>query len=73
MILPSKLYEALRWLIAIVFPAAIVLFDTLANAWGWNIPVESITTTLSGIELFLGTIFGISKLSYDKKLAQDNK
>lgn len=64
--LPAKLYEVLRWVIAIVLPAIIVLLDTLANAWGWNIPVEAITTTLSAISLFLGTIFGISKLSHDK-------
>lgn len=73
MILPSKVYEVLRWLIAIVFPAIIVLFDTLAKAWNWNIPVEAITTTLSAVELFLGTIFGISKLSHDKAQAQEAK
>ena len=70
MVLPSKVYEVLRWLIAIVFPAVIVLFDTLAKAWSWNIPVEAITTTLSAVELFLGTIFGISKLAHDKEQAK---
>lgn len=73
MVLPSKVYEVLRWLIAIVFPAVIVLFDTLAKAWNWNIPVEAITTTLSAVELFLGTIFGISKLAYDKEQAKAAK
>lgn len=71
--LPQKLYEILRWLIAIVLPAVIVFFDTLANAWGWNIPVEAITTSLSALELFLGTIFGISKLSHDKIEAEKTK
>lgn len=73
MILPTKVYEVLRWLIAIVFPAVIVLFDTLAKAWNWDIPVEAITTTLSAVSLFLGVIFGISKLSYDKSQVQETK
>lgn len=73
MVLNQKLYEVIRWLVAIVLPAVIVFFDTLANAWGWNIPVEAITTSLSAFELFLGTIFGISKLSYDKQVAEETK
>lgn len=73
MVLNQKLYEVIRWLVAIVLPAIIVFFDTLANAWGWNIPVEAITTSLSAFELFLGTIFGISKLSHDKVEAQATK
>ena len=71
--LPSKVYEVLRWLIAIVLPAVIVLFDTLAKAWNWDIPVEAITTTISAVSLFLGVIFGISKLSYDKSQVQETK
>ena len=73
MVLNQKLYELTRWLVAIVLPAVIVFFDTLANAWGWNIPVEAITTSLSALELFIGTIFGISKLSHDKQVAEESK
>ena len=65
--LPQKLYEILRWLIWIVLPAIGVLITTLAGAWGWNISLDAILATLSGIELFLGTILGISKYNYDKK------
>lgn len=64
--LPQKLYEIFRWLIWIVLPAVGVLITTLAGAWGWNIPLDAILATLSGIELFLGTILGISKINYDK-------
>lgn len=64
--LPQKLYEALRWIISVVLPASSVLFATLANAWGWNVPVDAILTTISGIGLFLGAIFGISKVVNDK-------
>lgn len=65
--LPQKLYEVFRWLIWIVLPAIGVLLTTLTNAWGWNIPLDAILATLSGIELFLGTILGISKLTNDMK------
>ena len=67
MILPTKVYEILRWFIWIVLPAVGVLLSTLVGAWGWNIPLDAILATLSGIELFLGTILGIAKISNDKE------
>lgn len=65
--LNQKVYEALRWIIAIVIPAFSVFLATLAKAWGWNIPIDAILVTLDAAALFLGTIFGISKLENDKK------
>lgn len=64
--LPQKVYEALRWIISIVIPAFSVLLSTLVGAWGWNLPLDAILATLSAIALFLGTIFGISKVVNDK-------
>lgn len=64
--LNQKCYEALRWLVSIVLPATSVFFATLAKAWGWNLPTEAIVTTISALSLFLGTIFGLSKLANDK-------
>lgn len=71
MIINQKLYEIIRWTISIVLPALSVFFSTLANAWGWNLPTEAIVTTISAVALFLGTIFGISKVSYDKAQATE--
>ena len=65
--LPDKIYEVLRWLVAVFLPALGVFFATLAEAWHWNLPTEAILTTLSAVELFLGAIFGISKVIYDSK------
>lgn len=70
MVLNQKIYEIIRWCIAIVIPAVNVLIVTLSDAWGWNIPADEIVTSLSAVALFLGTIFGISKLSYDKEQAE---
>lgn len=64
--LPQKLYEALRWIVIIVLPAIGTLFATLASAWGWDLPVEAILTSISALDLFLGAIFGISKVVNDK-------
>lgn len=65
--IPSRAYEVIRWLIAVFLPATGVFFSTLAEAWGWNLPTQAILTTLSALELFLGAIFGVSKLMYDKE------
>lgn len=65
--LPDKIYEVLRWLVAVFLPALGVFFATLAEVWHWNLPTEAILTTLSAVELFLGAIFGISKVIYDRK------
>lgn len=64
--LNQKVYEALRWIIAIVIPAFSVLLATLTKAWAWDIPLDAILTTMDGVALFLGAVFGISKLNYDK-------
>lgn len=65
--LNKKLYEAIRWTVSIVLPAIGVFFATLAEAWGWNLPTEAILTTISAIGLFLGSVFGISKVVNDAK------
>lgn len=65
--LPQKVYEALRWVIAIVLPAVSLLIATLANIWEWEIPSENICLTLDAVALFLGTIFGISKVMNEKR------
>jgi hypothetical protein len=65
--LPEKIYEAIRWIIAIVLPALGLLITTLANIWAWEIPAEEISLTLDAIGLFLGAIFGISKVINDRE------
>lgn len=68
--LSHKAYEILRWIVIIVLPAIGTFFATLASAWGWDLPVEAILTSISALSLFLGAIFGISKVVNDN---QDNK
>ncbi len=65
--LSQRTYEIIRWAIAIFLPALGVFFSMLAEAWGWGLPTQEILTTLSAVELFLGSVFGISKIINDKQ------
>lgn len=66
--LPQKLYEAIRWIIAIALPAIGLLLTNLSSIWGWeNFPAVAISSTLDALGLFLGGIFGISKVMHDKE------
>lgn len=64
--LPHKTYETIRWLIAIVLPALGLLIITLNDIWDSGVPAEQISLTLDAFGLFLGTVFGISKVMNDK-------
>ena len=65
--LPQRVYEIIRWMIAIVLPALGVLLITINNIWHLDLPAEEISLTLDAIGLFLGTIFGLSKVTNDVK------
>ena len=65
--LPQKVYEISRWLVAIVIPAISVLIVSLNTTWNLGWPAEQISLTLDAVALFLGAIFGISKIANDRK------
>lgn len=63
--LPQKVYEWLRWIVSIVIPALIVLYGVIGNTL--DIPYTEVVLIIAGaVDVFLGTIFGISKINYDK-------
>lgn len=66
MVLPKKAYEIIRWIVTIVLPALITLYGVIGSTC--NIPAtETVITIAVAVDTFLGTIFGIAKLSYDKE------
>ena len=66
MILNQKVYEILRWIVIIVIPASITLYGVIGNTC--HIPYTDVVLTIAGaVDVFLGSIFGISKLTYDAK------
>lgn len=64
--LPDKVYNVVKWILIIVVPAFITLFSLLASTWGWDIPTEAITATITGVATFVGVIVGISTHYYNK-------
>lgn len=66
-VLPTRLYETLRWSIAIVLPAIGLFLELLNNVWSWGWPMDAIKTTLNGVAIFIGTIFCIGYSNNKKK------
>ena len=71
MIIPSKVYDVLKWILLIFVPASIALLTTLTMVWGWNIPLEAIVATISAIQTFIGALIGISTKNYNKRIEED--
>lgn len=65
--LPQKIYETIRWTIAIILPAVGVFVVSIDSIWALGWPAQEISLTLDAFGLFLGTVFGISKLAHDSE------
>lgn len=64
--LKNETYDILKWVAQILLPALAVLYSSLAKTW--NLPYGSgITETIVAIDLFLGTLLGISSTNYYKE------
>ena len=64
--LKNETYDILKWVAQILLPALAVLYSSLAKTW--NLPFGSgITETIVAIDLFLGTLLGISSMNYYKE------
>lgn len=69
--LPKKAYEIIRWIVTIVLPALITLYGVIGGTC--NIPyTQEVITIAVAVDTCLGTIFGISKIAYEKSLEDDN-
>lgn len=67
----NKVYDILKWVALVVFPAIATLFSAISMIWG--IPYgEQITSTIIAIDTALGAILGVSSIKYVKK-AGDSK
>ena len=67
MVLNNRVYEILRWVVIVVIPATIVLYGVIGQTC--HIPYTVVVLTIAGaVDTFLGTIFGISKITYDAKM-----
>lgn len=65
--LSNKVYDRLKWICLLVFPALGVLITTLNALWNWGLPIEAIVGTLNGVATFIGAILGFSTNTYNKE------
>lgn len=65
MIIPSKVYDCLKWICMIVLPAIATLWFTLGKVWGFPYLGE-IEATIVAIDTFLGAILGVSAIQYNR-------
>lgn len=63
----NKIYDFLKFLAMIVFPASATLYLGLSNVWG--LPYgEEISATITLVDTFLGAVLMISTSQYNKKV-----
>lgn len=62
----NNLYNVLKWVCLVASPAIVTLLVTLNSLWGWNLPIEAITGTITAVTAFIGVLIGISSINYAK-------
>lgn len=63
--LPQNVYEVLRWVVITVIPALLTLYGVIGKTC--DIPYTEVVLIIgTAVDTCLGTIFGISKIAYDK-------
>ena len=66
MILSDKVYDILKWVALIVFPALATLVSTVFGLW--DIPYSEPTAgTITAIATFMGAILMVSSSNYKKQ------
>lgn len=60
-LIPSRVYDILKWLGLIVLPALALFVGTVGPAWGWT-HVDAIVTTLNALGILAGALIGVSAI-----------
>ena len=63
--LTNKIYDVLKWIVAIVLPATATLYTALGGIWALPF-VDEIPATIVAIDTFLGAVLMISSMNYNK-------
>lgn len=63
----NKVYNILKWIAMIVLPACATLYLGLSNVWGMPYG-EEVSTTITLVNTFLGTVLMISTNQYNKRV-----
>ena len=70
MVIPSPIYDILKWLTMIVLPALATAYVGLAAIWGWPY-ADEVAKTTAVICTLLGALLGISTAQYNKSLPME--
>lgn len=57
--LTDRVYEIMKWVVALLLPALATLYVALANVWHWPCAQET-ATTITAVDTFLGAVLCIS-------------
>lgn len=61
-LLPDRVYDAIKYIVTIVIPAATLLYVGLAGIWGWPY-ADEVSRTEAVIYTFLCALMGISSIT----------
>lgn len=60
-IIPSKVYEVLKWAALIALPAVGVFIQTVGDAWGMDASLcSAVVTTLDALGVLVGALIAVS-------------
>lgn len=60
-LIPSRVYDVLKWVAVLVIPALAFLVATLGAAWGWPY-TDAIVVTINAVGVAIGVCIGVSTL-----------
>lgn len=63
MVLPSKTYDALKWVALVLLPASSAFYYALAIVWGLPYAGQ-VVATIAAVDALLGTTLGLSSAKY---------
>ena len=64
-LIPDRVYDWMKWITILVLPAIATLLIAIGNIW--NIAVLTpVAATVTAVTAMLGTVLGISTISYNK-------
>lgn len=64
--LPDNVYNILKWVGLIFFPACAWFVGRVFPSWGFT-DTDAIVTTLNALGTFIGILIGVSTLEYNKE------
>ena len=68
LVFSDVVFDALKWIVMVVIPAATTAYVGLASIWGWPF-ADEVAKTSAVLCAFLGAILGISNLQYKQEVS----